>query len=266
MVHSRLVNIYHCTVHKAGSQWIRKILSDERILRHSGLHIHHYQSHMPEGFDTRKVNERKFEKAFPEGTIVTPLYIDYENYKNFPKPKNYRTIFIMRDPRDLVISHYFSKKYSHELNPLIKKIRERLISCPLQEGIIFIIDYLKEDGSFDALKSWTLVPKADKNTLVLRYESLIENKTDLFQKVFSHLNINMSDRILTILLEDYNFERLSKGRKPGLENKFSHYRKGIHGDWKNYFNLEIKNYFLAVTNNLLEVLGYETDSSWQVNE
>ncbi|MEO1006544.1 MAG: sulfotransferase domain-containing protein, partial [Cyanobacteria bacterium J06638_38] len=40
------------------------------------------------------------------------------------------------------------------------------------------------------------------------------------------------------------------------ENIKSHYRKGISGDWKNYFDNSTLNHFQQVTGNLVETLGY----------
>ena len=46
-------NVYHCTVHKSGSQWIRNIMQDWRVYRYSGLRSYHYESEMEDGIDTR---------------------------------------------------------------------------------------------------------------------------------------------------------------------------------------------------------------------
>src|SRR3990172_11441776 len=82
---SKNENIFHCTVHKSASQWIRRIASDERIYRYSGLVSHQYTQEMPDGFDLRKITERSFDKPFPSRTFVTPLYIDYGNFIKIPK-------------------------------------------------------------------------------------------------------------------------------------------------------------------------------------
>ena len=58
------------------------------------------------------------------------------------------------------------------------------------------------------------------------------------------------------------FESKAKGRKPGVENKNSHYRKGVAGDWRHHFNNEIKEKFKYLYGNLLIKLGYENDFNW----
>lgn len=53
-----------------------------------------------------------------------------------------------------------------------------------------------------------------------------------------------------------SFEHLTK-RQMGDENPMSHYRKGISGDWRNYFNEDIENYFQSKTSGIVRELGYE---------
>ena len=66
----------------------------------------------------------------------------------------------------------------------------------------------------------------------------------------------MPDSILSELLEENSFPRLSGGRNQGEEDKMNHFRKGISGDWKNYFDDEIENKFMDITCDLIDILGY----------
>jgi hypothetical protein len=259
-----LENIYHCTVHKAGSQWIRKILTDKRIIEYTGLKSYQYQSYLPEKVDTRKIIERSFKTPFPQKTIVSPIYIDFENYKNIPKPDKYKTIFVKRDPRDLVISNYFSRRYSHPLNPRIRELRRMLEkSTNLKIGLLTMLNWLKEDGAFEALRSWEYAKRIDENVLILSYEELIgKNNQAAFERLFSHLNFDIHKRVLFNILDDYAFKKMSEGRNPGNENIYSHYRKGITGDWKNYFDYEIISEFKKATSDLLTTLKYEKTNQW----
>ena len=70
----------------------------------------------------------------------------------------------------------------------------------------------------------------------------------------------LKDILVSIYLNDFRF--LSGNRNIGEENKLSHYRKGIHGDWKNYFTPRLKEMFLDKMGDLLIRLGYESDNSW----
>lgn len=256
---STSVNIYHCCVHKTASQWIKAILSDSRTYRYSGLTLHTYQKTLPGCYDPRKVTDRAFVEPFPTNLIVTPLYIDFENFEAIPKPESYKAFFVMRDPRDVVVSWYFSMRYSHSPMGEIPGIREVLNSKSISDGILYSIDYLADFGEFEALRSWVHAPKSDQNVLLLRFEEITgSNNLQIIKTLFSHCDIYMPDRVLCQLLQDYSFERLSDRRR-GEEDRQAHYRKGIRGDWKSYFDDRIIAKFKEATSDLVTLLGYEKD-------
>ncbi len=58
------------------------------------------------------------------------------------------------------------------------------------------------------------------------------------------------------------FENLTKGRQRGEENIEAHERKGISGDWKNYFSDRVRNAFKARFGGVLVATGYEQDLNW----
>ena len=260
---SAFVNIYHCCVQRTGSQWIKSILSDIRTYRYSGLTTFAYQNTLPGRSDPRKLTERSFSEAFPSNTIVTQLYIDFENFKAIPKPKRYRAFFIMRDPRDLVVSAYFSNKQSHPImGQEMARIREILNRASLTDGLLYMIQQRQDHGHFMALDSWIDAPKRDENVLLLKFEDLTGQASfHFFRQLFLHCDIPMREDELDKLLYAHSFKRLS-GRKRGQEDKSAHYRKGVRGDWRNYFNDVVSAEFKKVTGNLLVRLGYENDSQW----
>jgi len=252
-----LSNIFHITIHKAGSQWLKSVFADSLVKKASGLQLYHYESDMKDGYDPRNLDKRTFDAPFPEGTIVSPIYMDYINYTRFPKPKRYKTIYIIRDPRDLVVSHYFSKRYSHALMGGIAMIREKLNQISMEDGMIFICQCLQNDGSFNAMKTWGFVPASDKQTRVIRFEDLTgPDQHTHFEEMCRHLELDLPEDKIQKILGQHSFQKLAHGRKQGEENQNHHYRKGIHGDWKNYFTPKVEAAFSECAGDLLEVLKY----------
>ncbi|HVR79566.1 MAG TPA: sulfotransferase domain-containing protein [Acidimicrobiia bacterium] len=249
-------NVFHCCLHKTASQWIRRIAKDSRVFKYSGLRDHHYQSSMPGGHDPRPVNERSFDEPFPMRTFVTPLYIDYRNYRSIPKPESARGFFVTRDPRDIVVSWYFSSLYSHRLMGDLSDVRGTLSDVDMPTGLSYSIRHLADFGVFDAQRSWT-ESGSDPTVVVVRFEDLIgERSLEVFADLFNHCRIAIPSTELPALLETHSFERLS-GRNQGEADPQAHFRKGVAGDWKNHFDESVREEFHRVTGDLVEALGYE---------
>lgn len=248
-------NVFHCCVHKSGSQWIRRILKDARVYKYSGLQAHHYQSAMPGGHDPRPLTARTFSSPFPLRTIVTPIYIDYPGYRDIPKPESSRSFFVTRDPRDVVVSWYFSSKLSHRLMGDLHEVRGSLADLDQVQGLIYSIEHLNDFGLFAAQRSW-LQAADDPTSLVVRFEDLTgPDALQHFVGLFAHCRMKLPERTLEEVLETYSFERLS-GRARGDEDEHTHFRKGVSGDWRNHFVPEVREAFDRVTSDLVQLLGY----------
>jgi hypothetical protein len=253
---SESANVYHCCVHKTGSQWIRSILSDPQVYKYSGLKGYHYQSGLAGGSDSRDVSHRTFTEPFPAATVVTPLYIFFDSFRALPKPEHYKSFFVMRDPRDIVVSWYFSVRYSHTVLANVSKLRTTLEDMSPRDGILFAMDHLNRSGHFQLLDSWVDAPRTDPNVLLLRFEDLIGPASqEVFESLFTHCDIRMPRKPLSVLLAKYSFRALA-GRRPGQEDVNHHYRKGIPGDWRNHLDHALETRFTDITGNLLTRLGY----------
>ncbi|MCA1847755.1 MAG: sulfotransferase domain-containing protein [Actinobacteria bacterium] len=65
----------------------------------------------------------------------------------------------------------------------------------------------------------------------------------------------------TAIVEEFSFERQA-GRRPGEEDRGSFLRKGVVGDWRNYFSPEAREMFDRYAGDELILLGYERDRAW----
>ena len=241
-------NIYHCCTQKTASQWFRGIFADPVFADYTGLES------VP--FIDLGLRRASFDRPFPRGSVVTHLYIDYPTYRAIPKPERFRTLFVMRDPRDTVVSWYFSARYSHAVLEPIPEMRLALEGQDLQAGLKYIIDKLEEYGSFAAQRSW-LAASADSKVHIFRYEDLAQDNRAFLRRLLEYLQVSLPSRAFGALYDRHNFKRLALGREQGKQDIHSHYRKGIVGDWQNYFDEEVTRHFRSVTGDTLELLGYE---------
>lgn len=244
-------NIYFCCSQKTGSQWFRQVLSHRYFYKYSGLLVMRF------GLIADEVAAGSFDwGTLPPRTMCLPLYIDYSTYESIPKPPSYRTFFILRDPRDIVVSWYFSTKYSHPPSGRIPQLRLQLEALSFADGLRFSIDTLLEVGLFDIQRSWKCRIDQDPNARLFLYEDFADDNVAFAGRLFEYLGLSLPPRDFQKIMDDCSFTKLASGRKPGDEDQASHYRKGQAGDWKVYFDDAVSKHFLDRTRDLLEVLGY----------
>jgi Sulfotransferase domain len=249
-------NIYHCCVWKTASQWIRNVLSSTTIYQYSGLLAYAYEQH--EGRDDRALQVRTFDKPFPLRKIISPLYITRESFDQLPKPRNFRAFFVVRDPRDLVVSHYFSSRYSHLDTPSVLAERAKLIDVPERDGMIVHMQTMRDLGVFEALRSCAEQSDADDRVKVFRFEDLVGDRQAFWiTQLLDHCDIRVPRAKLDAILKRLSFERLSGGRHRGEENTHHKYRSGKHGDWTKYFDERCTECFARFADGLPEVFGYD---------
>jgi Sulfotransferase domain len=236
-------NIYHCAVRKTASQWIKALFTDPITYRYSGL--------LP--YDPRPYKWR-YPQAFPPDRVVSTLFISHERFMGIPKPAGCRAFFVLRDPRDIVVSSYFSTRTSHTPMGDVPTVRKVLQEKPFKEGLLYVISHLAEKGTFKALRSWATAPSTEAVRLV-RYEDLTgEEQTDELDRLMRHCGIVLPSSELAALLSRYSFSRMRS--YPEGAGSISHYRKGKAGDWRNHFDDDVYEAFAAATGDLVEVLGY----------
>ena len=101
-----------------------------------------------------------------------------------------------------------------------------------------------------------------KDGLIIRYESMKENQATVLGDVFRHLECGFSQDVVDGCIQRATFEKMS-GRKVGDDAEpLAKARKGISGDWKNYFTRKDGQIFDELAGDLLIDLGYEKDRSW----
>lgn len=203
-----------------------------------------------------------------------------------------RGIHLIRDPRDVVVSGYFSHLKTHPPGKWTEmlELRERLQELPKAEGLFLEMDFL--EPHFRDMAAWNY---AHPDVLELRYEEVTAR--DHLDDLFLHLGLSGPDgpmrRAAFLIGRTFNklnnrglwpyrhrrliipkdiqrrivransFEQLSgTRRRKGQEDTGSHYRKGVAGDWRNHFEERHKAYFRSKYGGLLQQLGYEKNDAW----
>ena len=166
-----------------------------------------------------------------------------------------RYVVLYRDLRDVAVSYVFYVQQTpwHREYPVYARLSPR-------EGLaVFAQRTLPAHA--DWVRSWQANRDADVS-LVLRYEELLSDTAAIMTLVARHFELDSSPETVSRVVEAHSFRRLSEGRSQGQENTWSFFRKGIAGDWKNYFAPELKETYKSLVGDLLIEYGYEGDHLW----
>lgn len=245
--------------HRCASEWINKLLfAICRILELTIVSV-----------SNSSIFGGNIKKYVKEKHIDWLCYINAD-FNYIRGLDNLKGFHVIRDPRDIIVSAYFSHLYSHPEANWLANHRKRLKAVSKEEGILLEMKFIK--GILQDLQSWNY---SYPHILQIKMEDLIENPNEIFTKIFHFLELldetlppfrHKSKKIPLeqLLFEIYNnkFSKNAQGRKRGEENIKSHYRKGIVGDWVNHFNEEHIKYFKKNYNDLLIKLKYESGSDW----
>jgi lipopolysaccharide transport system ATP-binding protein len=276
MIHLRanLPTIFHITHWKSGSQWVAGILRDvaqDRIIPPSDTMDQILLAPIVPGaiYPTIYLPYPRFMKIFkPSVDVDIPTFrrsnadpLEVQNWYNFNiQRKPIKKVMVIRDPRDTLVSLYYSLKISHPLiNDHVSSTRRTLADMELEDGLLYVLENRFRNIA-NIQNSW-MPPCARGEALLLRYEDMIADERGEFVKLIEYCEINVPAKKLARIIDNNSFVRRA-GRKPGQEDISSHYRKGISGDWKNVFTDHLKAEFKQRYGRVLIATGYEKDFTW----
>lgn len=199
------------------------------------------------------------------------------NHWNYHK-KFKRTIYLVRDGRDVFISLYFYSIRRFKLRDINQKSNKS--QARLDE---IFQKYPNSEDTLSGMKEFLKVEMEEPRFLsvnwaqhiqmwhgqngrpgimYLKYEDLLTDPVNSLRKAVEFVSpIVADDRLLKRSVDHFSMESTT-GRKPGTAVNNDFIRKGIAGDWRNYFDKEIAREFDKYAGNELIVLGYEKDRSW----
>lgn len=99
---------------------------------------------------------------------------------------------------------------------------------------------------------------------IIRYEELLERPALIMREVYRFLDVADDLGTVEACVQKCSFETVTGGRKRGDADSNSFFRKGIAGDWRNYFTEECVATFKRTAGEFLLESGYETNDNWSV--
>jgi hypothetical protein len=240
------------SVPKAGTNLMERVLSFM-----PGMRMAPYRTLME--WDVRLAHQDTRLLKLGRGQFINAHLPAYPHFLELVDSLAIKSLFLIRDPRDVVISNF---KYVNEIDithPSHKGIanlandHERLTATIIGlEDVVSSVEDLW--GRFEGWRS-------NPHTLVVKYEDLIGAKgggdssvqLSTIASIASHIGIQLSAEKIQYIADNI------------YSTKASTFRKGGTGNWKNVFTEEHVKLFKEQTGDLLIRLGYETSDDWGVN-
>ena len=234
--------IIHCSHHKAGTIWLKRILRD--IASQYGLPFHSDQGN--------------------ELIRQSGIFLDHHSKINVETLPEYIGSHMIRDPRDIIISRYFYHLWTKEqwANMPDEKLggmsyKSYLNSLSQAEGIAFEIERVSE--CIEDMVSWNY---NNPKMYEIKYEDLIQNSYAIFEALFKHYGFKRQAVERSCLItKKYNFSAMTQ-RRIGEINNGVHLRSGASGQWRQYFSEFHKSMFKRLYPHALQILGYEKNETW----
>ncbi len=148
-------------------------------------------------------------------------------------------VHVVRDPRDVVVSAYFSHLLSHPTAgmPWLPPHRAELSTLDRDAGLAAEIRC--RSLQFEQLQAWP----GHSDVQELRFEALTADPSTEVPRLFEALDLvgrslplrrRLSHEDAARVAHAHRFQLLAGGRTPGTEDRTHHYGRGTPGDWRTH--------------------------------
>ncbi|WP_339366800.1 sulfotransferase domain-containing protein [Gloeocapsa sp. PCC 7428] len=207
-------------------------------------YIWHYSTQ-----EVYKLLEEKQAEVFRTNGI---LYGPLRQYIPINKLEKYCIVLMLRDPRDVVVSNYYSIGYSHTL-PFNERQQKDFLQYRQRVQQQTVDEYVRERAErFHQIYSeYCNFLIKDRNIKWLRYEDFIQNFDSWVKQLGECFNVDIEEKDINALFE------LKGGGKKVEENKLNHIRKATPGDHKEKLKKETQDFLNTKFKDILSTLNYD---------
>jgi hypothetical protein len=188
-----------------------------------------------------------------------------------PNERLPRTVYIVRDGRDVMVSLYFYevRLANSPLNPRAARSRQERFNrilgpradlSDVRSNLARFVEAEMEQPAWMSatwqshVDAWLQVPP--ERAAVVRYEDLLQDVQVALAPALEQLTHGPVDlAYLRMAGERFEFARQA-GLASAHEGRGPYLRKGISGDWKNYFDSDAERVFEQAAGQTLKRLGY----------
>ncbi len=241
-------SFYVFAMHKSGSTLLNNMLM--KVLGASGI-------------PQMAISELAFAAGLPENKISNPEDLIFERgycyrgYRSFPEYlykfdlSAKKKVLLIRDPRDMVVSNYFSYLQSHSI-PTAGLIRDELLAKRKEAAetridefcLVDIADFVEEFSGYEHL--------LNTDMRIYRYEDVIFNKVTWLQDMLAYFGITAAPDFICAVARENDVI-------PRQERPDQHIRQVYPGNFRKHLKNETIVKLNAVLEPILKKYKYSMD-------
>jgi hypothetical protein len=248
-------SVLHFSVNKAATQYVKDLLGQvgaENGLAPVHLHGYSFNSDLPY-FDRLTIAQmRSYEYLFkPQGYVYS---VFGGAISGIPSMERYRSVLMVRDPRDVLTSMYYSVAYSHAVPDATGNKRAKFIKRREHTQQIDIDQFVLENAESErAIYQRYLDEYVGKipALYLTRYEEMTADFDTWFNGLLDHCRLKVSPDLKARLYAE------AESIRPAAENVKAHIRKGLPGDYLNKLKSETIEKLNLIFGNVLQGFQYK---------
>jgi len=247
-------SIIHFSFNKAATQYVKSILVEcatEIGMVHAGINEYAFNSHFPYLDHLSSEEMKKFQHIFKKKGYLYSVFGGM--IESIPELENYKIVLGVRDPRDMLVSGYYSQAFSHpapdisgnKYEVFLEK-RELARSRTIDQHVLD--ESIKMNSTFE--KYHNLLLKQYAHVYVTKYEDMVADFNGWLEGLLCYCDLQISDALRVKIID--NNQKL----KPTSEDISKHLRKGLPGDYKEKLQKETIQQLNETFSNYLALFGY----------
>lgn len=247
-------SIIHFSLNKSATQYVKKTLNvcvQESAMVQVHIQDYAFASQFPY-LDQLSVDEmQEYKHIFkPKGYLYSAFGGLVEGIDNLDQ---YRVVLMVRDPRDIIVSDYYSIAYSHpEPTSISSKyegfhINRKLVKHQSLEEFA-LQSWEKINGILERYRDQLLIKYP--HVYVTKYEDMVSDFESWLSDLIRACQLEVSQKLKDHLIQQYYISR------PKKENQQSQFRKGVSGDYKNKLSDETISFLNEKFSTVLDYYQY----------
>ena len=232
--YSQRPSVLHFSFNKAATQTVKKLLIEcarRNKLTPALLHDYAFHHSMPFLDHLDSASMKKYAHLFKSSGYLYTVFGGM--IEGIPSFENFKVVLVVRDPRDILVSDYYSIAYSHAIPDGEKKEvylsrREKALASTLDEYALHNAPKLQLVFEKYAMHLFPVCPGVH----VARYEDMVENFPEWLDSLVSACGMEISNSFRQDLLANH------EARRPKGENIQKHLRKGMPGEHREKLSSE----------------------------